>query len=55
MQKYNQKIIAFGGRTGTYTWWSGLKIIVKKIADYDKNTNLLRHDSLKLAETILSL
>ena len=32
----------------------GLKIAVKKIADYDKNTNLLRHNSLKLAETVLS-
>lgn len=33
----------------------GLKVIVKKIADYDKNTNLLRHDCLKLAETVLSI
>lgn len=33
----------------------GLEIIVKKIADYDKNTNLLRHNSLKLSETALLL
>lgn len=33
----------------------GIKIIIKKIADYDKNTNLLRHNSLKLAETVLSI
>lgn len=33
----------------------GLKIITKQIADYDKDTNLLRHNSLKLAEVVLSI
>lgn len=33
----------------------GIKIIVKKIADYDKNANLFRHNPLKLAETILAI
>lgn len=33
----------------------GIKIIAKQVADYDKDTNLLRHNPLKLAETILSL
>lgn len=33
----------------------GIKIISKQIADYDKDTNLLRHNPLKLAEVILAL
>lgn len=33
----------------------GIKIITKQIADYDKDTNLLRHNPAKLAEAVLSI
>jgi uncharacterized cofD-like protein len=33
----------------------GMKTIVKKIAEYDKNTNLFRHNPQKLAEVVLSI
>lgn len=33
----------------------GIKIITKQVASYDKDTNLLRHNPLKLAEVILSI
>lgn len=33
----------------------GMKIITKQVADYDKDTNLFRHNPIKLAEVVLSL
>lgn len=33
----------------------GIKIILNNIVEYDKNTNLLRHNPQELAETVLSL
>lgn len=33
----------------------GIKIIEKQIADYDKDTNLFRHNPIKLAEAVLSI
>lgn len=33
----------------------GIKIIPKQIADYDKDTNLLRHNPMKLAQIVLSI